>query len=900
VVYEGPGGKLALSISLFFAGILVAQHPDVLAALDEASAAYQNGHAAESVRILETLLKSHPSEPGALTLMGAALDAEQRYDEAEKYYTRALKVASGSPQTLNNAANHYLAVGNRKRAAELYAKTVAIAPQHANANMQLAQMMVDDQQGTRALAYLDHLGPADGAEAGVLLLRARALALAGRCTDAGAILNQFDKAANGGAPLHFSVGMAQASCKLYHSAEASFTRALDEEPRSVEILYNLGLAALRAGHATRAQQVLDTALRERPEDVDVMFALAQVAVRERRPVSAAALLGKAEKLAPQRADVILLFAQVAAQLEFYEDSAAAYDRYLKLKPDDEAARRERGFSLALANKVERALGDLEWYVGRHPRDGMGFFELAIAQASKDREEAFKSLNTAIRLDPALSPARYARGLVNIEENNSSAAADDFRSFLEKEPNDYRALAHLGQAYLALDRPGDAAAVLERAVALAPDSPLALVQYRRALIRLGHKQEAADVLARLKVTGPGKSSRGRVGLTGYLNLPPADQRAQYLANLRESSAADPANVPLKMRLARELLTDGNISEALELLDKMAPDVPDAASLAGCGRMLLEFDQYAAARPFLESAVAKGQSGVARVDLGIVIYHLEGAAAALKELDKTPATDDKGDFYLLRAQLLDAVGKFPEATEALNRGIRTAPTRPELYLQSAGFLLKHKRYDQALSLLESASRILPDNRDLLLAQAVTLAIIPRDQEAQEILAKIQTRWPEWDRPYLVNGIILEIQLRSAEAVQVLDTAIALGANTSQAYYYDALALTHAAPDDLDRAQSAIDRALALTAKDPYVYLLAGKISIARKQYSAGIEQLLAATRLLPTLIPAHYALRDAYKAAGDEQRSAAEVETIQRIVDSNSATERAPFPVEDFVFTVRPPG
>jgi tetratricopeptide (TPR) repeat protein len=900
VVYEGPGGKLALSFSLFFAGILLAQNADVVAALDQASSAYQHGQPAESVRILDALLKSHPGEPGALTLMGAALDAEQRYDEAEKYYQRALKVASGSPQTLNNAANHYLAVGNRKRAAELYAKTVAINPQHANANLQLAQMSVDDQQGTRALAYLDRLGAADGAEAGILLLRARALALAGRCAEAGAILGQFEKAPNGGAPLHFSVGMAQASCKLYDSAEASFTHALDEEPRSVEILYNLGLAALRAGHAARAQQALETALHERPEDVDAMCALAQVCVRQQRPVSAAALLGKAEKLAPERADVVLLFARVAAQLEFYEDSAAAYDRYLKLKPEDEIARRERGFSLALANKVERALGDLEWYVARHPRDGMGFFELAIAQASKDREQALDSLNAAIRLDPALPPARYARGLVNIEENNSSAAAEDFRSFLEKEPNDYRALAHLGQAYLAMDKPGDAATVLERAVTLAPDSPLALVQYRRALVRLGRKQEAADVLARLKATGPGKSSRGRVGLTGYLNLPPADQRAHYLANLRENSAADAANVPLKMRLARELLADGNTSEALELLDKMAPDVLDAAPLAACGRMLLEFEEYAAARPFLESALAKAQSSAARVDLAIVIYHLEGPAAALKELDKTPTADDKGDYYLLRAQLLDAVGKFPEATEALNRGIRTAPTRPELYLQSAGFLLKHKRYDQALSLLESASRILPNNRDLLLAQAVTLAIIPRDQEAQEILAKIQTRWPEWDRPYLVNGIILEIQLRSAEAVQVLDTAIALGANTSQAYYYDALALTHAAPGDLERAQSAIERALALTSKDPYVYLLAGKISIARKQYSAGIEQLIAATRLLPTLIPAHYALRDAYKAAGDERRSAAEVETIQRIVDSNSAAERAPFPVEDFVFTVRPPG
>src|SRR5262249_32666240 len=94
-------------------------------------------------------------------------------------------------------------------------------------------------------------------------------------------------------------------------------------------------------------------------------------------------------------------------------------------------------------------------------------------------------------------------------------------------------------------------------------------------------------------------------------------------------------------------------------------------------------------------------------------------------------------------------------------------------------------------------------------------------------MQDRWHEWDRPYLLSGILLEIQLKSAEARQTLETAIALGANTPEAYYYQALAITHASPDDLDGAQSAITHALALTSKDPYVFLLAGKIALAMKR-------------------------------------------------------------------------
>lgn len=899
---EDSGGKLALTVSILVASVLFAQPPSAQTLLDEASSAYRQGKTAEAARIIDTILKDHPSEPGALVLMGVVLDAQQRYNDAETYYQRALKVAPGSPQVLNNAANHFLAAGNRKRARELYLKTIAIEPGQVNANLQLAQMSVDDKEGRQALAYLNRIAEKAGSDSGVVLLRARALALSGRCAEAGAVLKNIEDLPGADAPVYFSMGLAQAECKRYDAAEASFSRALDADPRNVEILYNLGLAALRADHVSRAQSVIEIALKERPDDADALYALAQVCLKQQRLVEAAALLTRAEKVAPDRADIILLIAQVAAQLEFYQDSGDAYGRYLKLKPEDDGARRERGFDLARANDSKSALRDLEWYVGRHPRDGLGYFELAVAQMFEDRRKALQSLDRSIGLDPALYQARYTRALLNIEEEKPDAAVPDLRLFLEKEPNNSNALAHLGQAYLALNRIDEAAAVLERARALAPDSSLVLVQYRRAMEKLGRKQEAAATLAQLREAGnKGGGSRRHLGLIDYLSLSPADQRARYLVNLRESSAADPGDVRLKIRLARELLAEGQTGDALEIFGQLTPASLDAALLADCGRMLLEFNQFELARRFLEPALAKDPSaGAPRLDLAIAIYHLQTPAAALLELDKTLPTDRKGDYYLLRAQLLDALGKIPEAADALNHGIQTAPTRPELYLQAAGFLLKHKQYDQALTLLEEASRILPDNRDLLLAQAVTLAIIPRDEEAQKILAKVQARWPEWDRPYLLNGIILEIQLRSEEAKQMLETAIALGADTPETYYYETLAITHTAPDDLGLAQSTIARALALTSNDPYIFLLAGKISIGRKQYSTAIEQLVRATNLLPNLIPAHYALRDAYKAVGDERKSAAEVQAIERIADKNAASDRSPFPVEDFVFTVRPPG
>jgi tetratricopeptide (TPR) repeat protein len=892
-------GNLVLALTAV--GVLVGQS-GAPATLDEAAADFEQGRTAEAGQKLDAILKDHPADLRALVLKAAVLDSLDRHDEAETYYQHALKLAPDSAQVLNNAANHYLASGDRRRARQLYLQAIAVDPRHLNANLQLAQMSVEDKRGAQALGYLNRLGEAANSDGAALLLRARALALTGRCSDAGKLLDRLEGLASSGPSLLFSTGLAFAGCKKYGEAERCFARALEADPKNPEILYNLGLAALEAGHAPRAATVLETALKERPDDVDCLYALARGYIKQERPVDAAALLAKAQRLAPGRADVVLLLAQVSYHLEFYEDAAASYTRYLTLKPDDDDARRERGMSLACANQPASALADLDWYVRKHPRDAMGFYELAVAEHFADRGKAFQALDRALALDPAMTQAHYTRAVWNIEEQKPAGAIDDLRFVLEREPASYRVLVHLGQAYLEANRAGEAAEVLKRAMDLSPAQPAALLHYHKALEQLGRKQQAAAVLARLKqADSAAEFGKPQAGLIDYLSLSAGEQRARYLANLRDNVAHYPADPRWKIRLGQELLAEGKSPEAQTVFRSVKAAVADPETLASCGRILLEAEQYELARQFLEAALAAAPDlTAARLDLAIVLFGLERIGAALAELDKTPGADRKGDYYLLRAQILDAQGKMQEAAEALNRGIAAAPTRSSLYLQAAGFLLKHKLYHEALDLLEPASRLLPDARDLLLAQAVTLELLRRGVDAQNLLVKLETRWPEWDRPYLLSGILLEIQLRSAEARQTLETAIALGADTPEAYYYLALAITHSAPDDVASAQTAITHAMALTSQDPTVYLLAGKISLSKKDYAGAVPYLLTATRLQPTLIPAHYALRDAYTALGDTQKSTAELEVIKRLAIENPSDDQNRFSIPDFLFAVRPPG
>src|SRR5262249_35851688 len=142
---------------------------------------------------------------------------------------------------------------------------------------------------------------------------------------------------------------------------------------------------------------------------------------------------------------------------------------------------------------------------------------------------------------------------------------------------------------------------------------------------------------------------------------------------------------------------------------------------------------------------------RLNLALAVFHTVSPEAGLAELDKVPVKDRNGDGYLFKAQGLDALGQFERGAEALNAGFQMDPKRADLYLWASLFLLKHKRDQQAVTLLEQATKIAPDDPDLLLTRAVVLELTRDTERADALLQNIESRWPEWGRSYLIRGII-----------------------------------------------------------------------------------------------------------------------------------------------------
>jgi tetratricopeptide (TPR) repeat protein len=870
----------------------VAQNKARSSNYEQVTAALQQAKVTEAEAALREMLRGRPDDARALGLMGVVLDAQDRYAEAEYYYLRAFRITPNSASLLNNLGNHYLAQQNAGRARDAFLKVVAIEPDHPNANLQLAQLSVAAKDGGSAIRHLQRLPPQEQQAPAVQFLRAQALDLSGERSVARQLLLELEKQGDDNARLSTMIGMMYVDWKEYDDAERVFTLALATEPTNLEILHNLGLAALRAGHFARAKDVFEAVLQKRPDDPDALQDLGRVYAEMGQKDQAVVLLVRASKLAPKRDDILMFLAHMLEELGFYGDTALAYDRYLKLRPSDAMARRERGFAYARSGKMDEALADLQWYVGMYPHDPGGLYELAIAETVRDTDKALDHLNQAIALDADLHSARHARAVLHYQAGQPNLALKDVEVILEKEPDNAGALDLLGQSLLALEQPERAAEPLARAAQLSPKDPKILTHYGRALLRTGRKDEANKVFAAFRQLGPDPGRRKPYeGLLRYLSLPEAEQRAQYEANLRRMISLNSRDPDLQLRLGVFLLSEDKHAEAIAALGAVADLTRDAEVLAQCGRALLDHGEPEAARKFLEAAVApKSPVADTQLDYSIAVFHTAGPEAALGELDKIPPSQRQADYYLLRAQILDAQGKFHEAVDSLHRGLATVPTRAFLYHQAAEFLIKHQRYLEAIDFLSQADRVLPSSPVLMLIKAIALELAGRKEEALRLLADIHFRWPEWPEPYVAHGIILASHAEFAEAKPLLETALALGAtNDARVYYYLAWALTRVAPEDTINAQQAIEEALRLAPQNAAFLCLAGKIANARRDYETAQNRLTAALQLEPDMVEAHEALSSTYRALGEHGKADAERERIvhiKRRVASTDQGENAP--------------
>lgn len=809
---------------VLIAACLVRLHaqPAGAAALRDARAALERQDFTSAEARLRAELKARPAEAEALSLLGMALDGQNKFTEAADFHHRAIAAAPRSATILARYGTHLFNAGDEKGARDTFLKALALDPADRYANLQMAQWAVRQKDTKNALTYLNRITASQQNDPEVLSQRLIALDLSADPA-ATPLFGKLSALVEKNAALGASTGWSLAQAGQFDQAETFLTHAYAADPSDFHVLYDLGVVALYAGHYDHARDFLETAVRRQPENVDALYSLGFAESTLRHPEPAIRALAEAARLAPARADVQRLLAVTANELRAYEDAAAAWDRYSQLAPNDDEAKRERGYANIHRGKFEAGIADLDWYVKRHPDDPMGHFELGVGLSASDPTQGIADLDKALALKPDFLAARAVRGNLYYKQGKPETALPDLEA-AAAQSGDSVVLDHLGQTYVALDRLPDAIRTLRKAADM-PGEPTVLLHLANALAQAGANEESEALIARYKQARP---VQGPVGLLPFLSLTPEQQRADYRARVEKAVKDNPGDSGAQSRYLKLLLEENQMDQAAVTARLIAGLKPGSVVLADAGRALLEARQYVPAKELLEQAGGTG------VDLAIATFHALGgtapaAAEGLRQLDRAPEANRDADYYLARAQMLDAAGKTAEALSALSIAIRADSRRADLYWQYAMLLTRNKRGAEALQMLDQTAKALPTEPAIPLIKAAVLELSGRTDEAHRVLDDVQRNWPEGAGVWVARGIILAVHRRFDEARRALETAATHGARSAEAWFALADATMRSAPDRIDDARAAIAQASRLAPDDAAIRDMASSIASGKGNFA-----------------------------------------------------------------------
>ncbi|MFY9803957.1 MAG: tetratricopeptide repeat protein [Candidatus Acidiferrales bacterium] len=329
----------------------------------------------------------------------------------------------------------------------------------------------------------------------------------------------------------------------------------------------------------------------------------------------------------------------------------------------------------------------------------------------------------------------------VNQQDYAAAARDYQAYLAKKPDDAVVHYDLGYAYTALQRPADAKAEYEKAIALDPKMASAYQNLGLTLIptdpaaAIEPLQHAADLMP--------QDARTKWLLGVALEAAKKDVLAieQYEA----AAKLDPKSVDIRNSLGFALLKNGRAADAESAFRQ-------AIALQPSGQAASE-----AHRGLLQALLAEKKNDEAATELGLYLdahpndpaMRLEHASLlvdagkdddALAELDRAAAAGPESLRALrLRAVIYFRKKQYDNAVPVLLKAIALAPKDQDLPAQLGHAYLEKKDFPDAVNELVIAIKMNPASNDVL-ADLVTAEYLNKNYPAAlrglDILAQRET--------------------------------------------------------------------------------------------------------------------------------------------------------------------
>jgi tetratricopeptide (TPR) repeat protein/glycosyltransferase involved in cell wall biosynthesis len=433
--------------------------PDVARALSLAVEHHQAGRLSEAERIYRNLLRTHPTLPDALHLLGLVAHQTGKQDEALDSVRKALAISPQAPY-YNTQGVALRARGELREAAVSFRRALGISPDFAEAHHNLGIVLAEQGSPEESIASFQ-----------------RALTLNPDYIDA-----------------HSNLGLTLTTLGRFEEALPSLRRAAALKPDSAEAHANVGLALMGQGNHADAADALRHALALKPESGEIQCNLG-IALRGQGKLNESVeVLRNAAVLRPDLAEVHHNLGVALCETGEQAEAEGYLRRSLALKPDYVEAHNNLGLALRALGKLDESEQSLRRALALKPDYAEAHNNLGCVLRERGQyADAEASFARAVALNPDLTEAYNNLGGALTDRGELGAAEENLRRAVALRPDYGDAHANLGVTLKKQRRLDEAAESLRRAVVLQPLSAEVHNNLGSVLGEQGKTDEAVETL-----------------------------------------------------------------------------------------------------------------------------------------------------------------------------------------------------------------------------------------------------------------------------------------------------------------------------------------------------------------------------------------------------------------------
>jgi tetratricopeptide (TPR) repeat protein len=733
----------------------VRQPPKISSVLQEAEELLRQGSVEEAKKKIQEEIQQNPSSVDGYTLLGIVYSDEKDYANALQSFQQALKLNPNSTRALNNLGNLYVAQKQLDLAEKEFRKVLRIEPGNRDGNYNLGLVLMASGSPAEAISHLQRVRPPDNATRSNLI---RAYLRAGRTTEALKMATELSTQNKHDVQLHFTLGVLLASEKQYRAAQLELEKADALQPETLEILFNLGQAYLRAGENAKAELVLNRALKLKPDSPETLYVLAQVYQQQSRSVDALDLLVRAHKLAPQNTDIILLLARVSMSQNYYEDAIPLLESGVKIEPQRADLRAALGESYFKSEKTEKAIEEFQKLIDLAPT-AQSYAFMGISYRHLGRfDKAREYFEAGLKRDPRCASCLFNIGYIEERQGHPARAEELFQQALHYNPDFSEAILELADLRIASKRFEDAAILLRKYVKLSREP--ASGYYKLAMVEKSlHQTEASQrdlkvfqTLSKDSASGPQPYQHIFDYVDERSGLSSEARTQQDLAELTEQLQKNPDHPQGLYLLAQTYLKLGKLEEAraaIAQLDQISAG--DYQTQTGVGVLLARYRLYDEAIQHFRAALSAnpGLDDV-KFDVADAYFRKGDYAQALLAANQVSAAGQQDDAFLsLLGDIYAHLGDSARATQIFMNAINRNPDNDQYYLSLALVELRGNDAAEARETLQKGLARIPSSGKIFWGLGIVSVLDGETPQAEEDFERAVDLLPEWPGSYSTLG-------------------------------------------------------------------------------------------------------------------------------------------------------